>query len=141
MAGSYVYMAVHQKDVPVTIKYVPPKDPVLGLRCRKGSNSMGRISIAGVLRLRATSAVSRDKSVRRSPQDDDFVGILTKNILNKLALMGLRPGLSSASSESRRDGPELVERGRLNFMMAGSHADTEARPTFPTPADYFFRCL
>jgi hypothetical protein len=27
---------------------------------------------------------------------NDFVGILTKNILNKLALMGLRPGLSSA---------------------------------------------
>jgi hypothetical protein len=57
---------------------------------------MGKLSTAGVLRLRATSAVSRDKSVRRSAQDDDFVGILTKNILNKLAPMGLRPGLSSA---------------------------------------------
>jgi hypothetical protein len=34
---------------------------------------MGKISIAGVLRLRATSAVSRDKSVRRFAQDDDFV--------------------------------------------------------------------
>jgi hypothetical protein len=57
---------------------------------------MGKLSTAGVLRLRATSAVSRDKSVRRSAQDDVFVGILTKNILNKLALMGLRPALSSA---------------------------------------------
>jgi hypothetical protein len=56
---------------------------------------MSRISTVGVLRLRATSAVSRDKSVRRSAQDDGFVGVLTKNILNKLALMELRPGLSS----------------------------------------------
>jgi len=35
--------------------------------------------------------VSRDRSVTRSAQDDDFVGVLTKNIENKLALMGLRP--------------------------------------------------
>jgi hypothetical protein len=39
---------------------------------------MGKMSTAEVLRLRATSAVSRDKSVRRSAQDDEFVGILTK---------------------------------------------------------------
>jgi hypothetical protein len=52
---------------------------------------MDKISTAGVLRLRATSAVSRDKSVWRSAQDDDFVGVLKKNIPNKLALMGLRP--------------------------------------------------
>ena len=40
---------------------------------------MGEISIAGVLRLRATSAASRDRSVRRFAQDDDsVVGI--KNI-------------------------------------------------------------
>ena len=57
---------------------------------------MGKISTAGVLRLRATSAVSRDKSVRRCAQDDDFVGVLKKNIPNKLALMGRSPGLSSA---------------------------------------------
>jgi hypothetical protein len=36
---------------------------------------MGKISTAEVLRLRATSAVSRDQSVRRSAQDDDFVGV------------------------------------------------------------------
>jgi hypothetical protein len=35
--------------------------------------------------------VSRDKSVKRSAQDDDFVEVLKKNIQNKLALMGLRP--------------------------------------------------
>jgi len=34
---------------------------------------MGKISTLGVLRLRASSAVSRDKSVRRSAQDDVFV--------------------------------------------------------------------
>jgi hypothetical protein len=52
---------------------------------------MGKISILGVLRLRAISAVSRDKSVTRSAQDDDFVGVLTRNIQNKLALMGRSP--------------------------------------------------
>ena len=35
----------------------------------------GKLSDAEVLRLRATSAVSPDKSVRRSAQDDDFVGV------------------------------------------------------------------
>src|SRR5580692_1008042 len=35
---------------------------------------MGKLSTAEVLRLRARSAVSRDPSVRRSAQDDDFVG-------------------------------------------------------------------
>jgi hypothetical protein len=67
---------------------------------------MGKIRIAEVLRLRATSAVSRDKSVRRSAQDDDFVGVLTKNILNKLALMG---GTQFGESSSHADtkGPTL----------------------------------
>ena len=34
---------------------------------------MGKVSTAEVLRLRATSAVSRDPSVRRSAQDDESV--------------------------------------------------------------------
>jgi hypothetical protein len=42
---------------------------------RKAPSSMGKISTAEVLRLRATSAVSGDKSVRRSAQDDDSVGV------------------------------------------------------------------
>src|SRR5580658_3483307 len=54
---------------------------------------MDKISTAEVLRLRATSAVSRDQSVRRFAQDDDSVGVLTKSILNKLALIGHGPGL------------------------------------------------
>jgi hypothetical protein len=40
---------------------------------------MGKINTAGVLRLRAPSAVSYDQSVRRSAQDDGFVGRLKKN--------------------------------------------------------------
>jgi hypothetical protein len=68
---------------------------LLGLGGRKAPNSMGKISTAGVLRLRATSALSRDKSVRRSAQDDDFVGVLKKNIPNILALMGRSPGRNS----------------------------------------------
>jgi hypothetical protein len=47
-------------------------------------------AVRGVLRLRATSAMSRDKSVRRFAQDDDLVGILTKNLLNTLVRMGSR---------------------------------------------------
>jgi hypothetical protein len=42
------------------------------------------------------AGIGRSETFQRAAQDDDFVGILTKNILNKLALMGLRPGLLSA---------------------------------------------
>jgi hypothetical protein len=52
-------------------------DPVVGPQWSKSSEQPGKVSTAEVLRLRATSAVSRDKSVRRSAQDDDFVGVLT----------------------------------------------------------------
>ena len=57
---------------------------ILGSRfcCRasvvENPSRMGKISTAEVLRLRATSAVSRDKSVRRFAQDDDSVGELTE---------------------------------------------------------------
>ena len=51
---------------------------------------MGKMNILEVLRLaRPTSSVSRDKSVRRFAQDDDFVVSLTKNTQNKVAHMGL----------------------------------------------------
>jgi hypothetical protein len=72
----------------MTIKGVSQQNLFSGFGGRKAPSSMGKISTAGVLRLRATSAVSHDKSVRRSAQDDGFVGVLRKNILNKL---GLRP--------------------------------------------------
>jgi hypothetical protein len=62
---------------------------------------MGTISTAGVLRLRAISVVTHDKSVRRSAQDDDFVGVSMKNTLNKLALMGLRAELRTEYAPQR----------------------------------------
>ncbi len=49
-----------------------------GFGGRKAPNSMGKISTAEVLRLRATSAASRNPSVRRSAQDDASVGELTE---------------------------------------------------------------
>jgi hypothetical protein len=60
---------------------------------------MGKISTAGVpsATFGTGSSTPRhkhcvtDKSVRRSAQDDDFVGVSTKNTLNKLALMGRSP--------------------------------------------------
>jgi hypothetical protein len=48
---------------------------VIGLRWSKAPSSMGKISTAEVLRLRATSAVSRNQSVRRFAQDDDSVRV------------------------------------------------------------------
>ncbi len=44
----------------------------------KSSEQHRNISTAEVLRLRATSAVSRDQSVRRCAQDDESVGELTE---------------------------------------------------------------
>jgi hypothetical protein len=79
------------KNVPVTIKSILQQILLSGLSGRKAPRSMGKISTAEVLRLRAESAVSRDKSVRRSAQDDDFVRVLTKNTPNELALMGVAP--------------------------------------------------
>jgi hypothetical protein len=45
----------------------------------------GELSTAKVLRLRATRAVSPDRSVRRAAQDDDSVGVVTKNALRGFA--------------------------------------------------------
>ena len=49
---------------------------VAGFSGRKAPSSMGKISALGVLRLRAPSSVSHDKSVRRSAQDDGFAASL-----------------------------------------------------------------
>jgi hypothetical protein len=64
-----------RKDVPVTIKCVSQHILSSAFSGRKAPSSMGKTSIAEVLRLRATSAMSRDQSVRRFAQDDDFVGV------------------------------------------------------------------
>jgi hypothetical protein len=52
---------------------------------------MGKISIVGVLRLRAKSAVSRDRSVRRYAQDDDFVGVLKNKHPQQVSAYGGEP--------------------------------------------------
>jgi hypothetical protein len=52
---------------------------------------MGKIDTAEVLRLRAPSAVPRDKTLKRSAQDDGFVGVLKKSVPDKLPLMGPDP--------------------------------------------------
>jgi len=70
-----------------------------GLGGWKAPNSMGNISTAEVLRLRATSAASRDQSVKRSAQDDDSVGVLTKNNLSESALIGHRPRLAAPNRD------------------------------------------
>jgi hypothetical protein len=68
----------HALHVRVTIKCGSQQILLSGFGGRKAPSSMGKLSTAGVLRLRATSAVSRDKSVRRCAQDDDSVGELTE---------------------------------------------------------------
>jgi hypothetical protein len=64
-----------RKDVPVTIKFVSHQILFSGFGGREAPNSVGKISTAEVLRLRATSAASRNQPVRRSAQDDDSVGV------------------------------------------------------------------
>ena len=68
-------ITVHEK-MRVTIKCVPQQILVAGFSGRKAPSSMGKISALGVLRLRAPSSVSHDKSVRRSAQDDGFAASL-----------------------------------------------------------------
>jgi len=63
-------------------------NPVLGLRGLKAPSNRGKMSIAEVLRLRASSAASCDKAVWRSAQDDGFVGVSTEASRNKSALTG-----------------------------------------------------
>ncbi len=58
----------------MTIKCVSRQILLSGFGGRKTPGSVGKISTAEVLRLRAPSAVSRDQSVRRCAQDDDSVG-------------------------------------------------------------------
>jgi hypothetical protein len=59
--------------------------------------------------------------VTRSVQDDDFVGVSTKNIPNKLALMGTVSGLLSAV-------PVRQAQGRLSWTKSvnGGFSDTSA---------------
>jgi len=95
----------------VTIKCVPQQILFSGFGGRKVPSGMGKVSTAGVLRLRATSAVSRDKSVRRSAQDDDLVGVLTKNILNRRTLLLVLLLLACGGCRSRFVEVTIVNQG------------------------------
>ena len=66
---------------------------------------MSKISTFGSFDSAPSSVVSRDRSVTRSAQDDDFVGVLTKNIQTKLALMGAAPSNASPTRAKEEDGP------------------------------------
>jgi hypothetical protein len=88
-----LYLRVMQhKEGTWEIQCVSQQILLSGFGGRKAPSRMGKMSTAEVLRLRATSAVSRDKSVRRSAQDDDSVVVSPKNIPNKLAPVGPHPG-------------------------------------------------
>jgi hypothetical protein len=76
LLGAFQPLGPHH--VPVTIKCGSQQILLSGFGGRKASSSMGKISTAEVLRLRAPKAVSRDKSARRIAQDDDSVGKLTE---------------------------------------------------------------
>jgi hypothetical protein len=68
-----------REDVRVTIQCVSQQNLLSDFGGLKAPDSMGKISAAEVLRLRATSAVLGNRSARRFAQDDDsVVGI--KNI-------------------------------------------------------------
>ncbi len=72
------------------------------------------------------SPVSRDNSVRRFAQDDDFVASLTKITQNKVALMGvvldnfMRPcGTEAARSSSGSDRQTQIHEGRTTETNEG----------------------
>jgi hypothetical protein len=77
---------------------------------------MGKISTAEVLRLHAPSAVSRDRSVTRSAQDDGLVRVLTKNIPNKLALWDYALGYFQTSLRDSTDPEEPVHHGAVENL-------------------------
>jgi hypothetical protein len=102
---------------------------------------MGKLSTAGVLRLRAKSAVSSDRSVRRFAQDDGFVGGLKKNTSHRLTLIGLaswakfsRPygtefGNCSSHADSLAPSWARVSRPCGTDVVIGSLATVSRRPT------------
>src|ERR1700691_5469747 len=95
-----------------------------GLSGRKAPSSMGKISTAEVLRLRATSAVSRDKSVRRSAQDDDFVGVLTKNTLIQVSAYGPTPRRFRPRYVLARGTPPIPSAPAMTHSPTGINLET-----------------
>ena len=107
------YQVLGSRPQGKTVTGPPGADSVV----EKLRTAWGKKSSAGVLRLRATSAVSRDKSVRRSAQDDDSVGVSTKNTLSKLARMRHRRTLLSSRPQWRNlQFPATVSEGGFPLL-------------------------
>jgi hypothetical protein len=91
---------------------------------------MGKISIVGVLRLRAKSAVSRDRSVRRYAQDDDFVGVLKNKHPKQVSAHGMkswatvsRPcGTCMRAGHHPAGRPPAGRQRRCETLRKGAHA-------------------
>jgi hypothetical protein len=84
-----LYLRVMQhKEGTWEIQCVSQQILLSGIGGRKAPSRMGKMSTAEVLRLRATSAVSRDKSERRSAQDDDSVGCIDEKHPKQVSAYG-----------------------------------------------------
>jgi hypothetical protein len=55
-----------------------------------------------------SSAVSRDKSVPRSAQDDEFVGVLTKNIPKQVSVYGMKSWVLLDRTQSLATASNLI---------------------------------
>jgi hypothetical protein len=67
--------------------------------------------------------------VRRSAQDDDFVGIVTKNILNKLALMGTQSWVEIRETKSPVGTTESYPEAIAEHLHLETHSAIEnSRP-------------
>ena len=99
--------------------YLVARIPFSGFDGRKGTSSMGKMSIlevpsaalgTGSSDCAPPSPVSRDKSVRRFAQDDDFVANWTKNTQTKVARMGVVLGNFMRPSATEAGKCELSRR-------------------------------
>jgi hypothetical protein len=94
MAGGYIYILGSHTGtlyIAVTINCVPPEDPVLGLRRLKSLDQHRQDKRPrGSFDSAPSSPVSRDRSVTRSAQDDDFVGVLTKERPKQVSAYGMK---------------------------------------------------
>jgi hypothetical protein len=113
------------KDVPVTIKSVGQQIPLSGFGGRKAPNSMGKIGPPRSFDSAPHSAVSRDQSVRRSAQDDGFVGVWTKNILNKLGAYGTQSRGHTMNKNQPRTGSYHLDAPSGSSVAANPRCNSE----------------
>ena len=73
-----VFPRDENQELPSILVCVSQQILLTGFDRLKAPSSMGKSSTAEVLRLRATSSVSRNQSIRRFARDDGFVGERTE---------------------------------------------------------------